>query len=207
MRVDLRRVNKKTVDSLIKAGCFDSFGNRTQLRVYYEQIIKDIQSQKAKEDGGQFGLFSGSQISAKMHPVDVLPKTVVSNDADILAYEREVIGFALSVNVLERYRAILQKKSTTSVVKLKPGMKDIVLGAVVKGIKEVITKRDNHAMAFVTLSDYQADVEAVVFPKVYIQTKKIWKIDEPVLVKGSVQEKEGRTTLLIDKAISLKAYE
>ena len=206
LRVDLRRVNKKTAESLIKAGCFDAFGNRAQIKAYYDLVVKDIQSQKTREEDGQFGLFATQTSSIHSHPVDALPQGVVTNSQELLSFEREVIGFALSVNVLEQYRAILAKKTTSRIAQLKPGMNSVVIGAVVKGIKEVATKRNNDAMAFVSLSDYEADVEVVVFPSVYAHTKRIWKQDEPVLVKGNVQEKEGRVTVLVEKAISLRAH-
>ena len=64
-RIDLRKANKKTIESMVKAGAFDAFGNRAQLLTYYTSIVKDIQSEKSKNDDGQFGLFAGTDFHEK----------------------------------------------------------------------------------------------------------------------------------------------
>lgn len=202
LRVDLRRVNKKAVESLIKAGAFDRFGNRAQLMMYYDSIIKDIQAQKNSEDGGQFGLFAVGEV--KQSGPDILPQGVVAAEKDILAFEREVLGFALSVNLLDKFRNVLLEKTTP--IQKAPMERMVVLGGLVKEVKLVQTKRDNSTMAFVTLSDYEADIEVVVFPKVYLKTKSLWKRDEPVMIKGKVTQREGSKSLMAEGAISMRHY-
>ena len=82
----------------------------------------------------------------------------------------------------------------------------IILGGVVKQVKIHSTKRDNAQMAFVTITDYISEIELVIFPSVFKKTSELWKIDEVILIKGKVQDKDGRSVVLIDKAIGLKRY-
>jgi len=73
-------------------------------------------------------------------------------------------------------------------------------------VKLHATKRDNAQMAFVTITDYISEIELVIFPTVFKKTSELWKIDEILLIKGKVQDKDGRCVVLIDQAIGLKRY-
>ncbi|MCR4329115.1 MAG: DNA polymerase III subunit alpha [Candidatus Roizmanbacteria bacterium] len=204
-RVDLRRVNKKTVESLIKAGCFTMFGNKAQLLMYYELNIKTIQQQKSKQEEGQFGLFGEATGSSKQI-VDKLPDIADISEERALLYEREVLGFNVSINILEKYKPIITKKATCTIGEVTPTMGVIILGGVVKQVKFHATKRDNAQMAFVTITDYISEIELVIFPTVFKKTSELWKLDEVLLIKGKVQDKDGRGVVLVDKAIGLKRY-
>lgn len=206
IRVDLRRVNKKTIECLVKSGAFDEFGKRAQLLVYYGQIVKNIQSDKTQSDSGQFALFGGSD-NVKKNYKDELPEISEFDSELYLEYEREAIGFNLSVNPLERYQKILFQKKTLPLEDLAPSKKEVLIGGIVKAVKKILTKKDNSEMAFATITDYTGEVELVVFPRVYAKNKELWQRNQPLLVKGIVQDKDNSLVIIVNDAASLKLYD
>ncbi len=206
IRVDLRKVNKKTIESLIKAGAFDQFGTRAALLAYYSSVIKEIQSEKVQVEAGQFGLFGGSD-STIIVDYDILPQVEEYSEDEKLAFEREVIGFNLSVNPLAKYAAIMMKKKAVPIAELKESAVPVLIGGLIKAVKKIVTKKSNEEMVFVTVTDYTGEIELVVFPKVYARSRSLWVQNQIILAKGKVQRKEDNLVLLADEAISLKLYD
>jgi DNA polymerase-3 subunit alpha len=206
-RVDLRKVNKKTVEELIKAGAMDQFGNRAQLLVYYGQIIKKITQEKISAQEGQFGLFNNEENNKKVN-ADQLPEVAEFVEETILEYEREAIGFNLSKNPLEKYQIVLQQKRAIPINELSAGSKtDLLIGGLVKATKKILTKKDNSEMVFATLTDYTGEIEVVVFPKVFIKTKDLWQRNQPLLLRGRVQDKDNALVFIVSEAVSLRHYD
>lgn len=207
LRVDLRKVNKKTIESLVYAGSFDRFGRRAQLLVYYSQIVKEIQKQKTNRDEGQFGLFAATDYAGQKDS-DQLPDVAEFLEEELIAYEREAIGFHLSGNPFEKYEPILLRKRAVKIVDLdKWQNKKVIVGVVVKNVKKINTKRNGDEMIFATLTDYTGDLESVVFPKVYERTKNLWSRNQMLLVKGLIQERDHDLAMVVDETVSLKNYE
>ncbi len=209
LRVDLRKVNKKTVESLIYAGAFDEFGRRAQLLVYYSQVVKEIQKEKTKEDEGQFGLFSGDMFQKPdAASREVLPAVQEFSEDELVAFEREAIGFHLSVNPLDKYQELFRKKRTVPLHELaerKAGI--VVVGGIIKAVKKIHTRRNGDEMVFATITDYTDEVEVVVFPKTYARNKDIWAGNQVLLVKGKLQEKDDEQVIIAEEAVSLRMYE
>lgn len=206
LRVDLRKVNKKTIESLIKAGAFDQFGRRSALLLYYSGVIKEIQSEKTKVEAGQFGLFGDSTgLTTVEH--DELPTVEEFTEDEKLSYEREVIGFNLSTNPLAKYKLLFERKKVVPIVDLQESAISVLIGGLVKSVKKIVTKKNNDEMVFVTITDYTGEVELVVFPKVYARGRSLWSQNQIILVKGKVQKKEDNLVVLADEAISLKLYD
>jgi DNA polymerase III subunit alpha len=207
VRVDLRKVNKRTVESLIYSGAFDEFGNRAQLTAYYTDTIKDLQKQKQKRAEGQFGLFSQSEFSSKSTK-DKLPDIPEFIKEELINNERESIGFYLSGNPLEKFMSILKMKKAVPIQDLEKGKtKELIIGGLVKSVKIITTRKNGDEMAFVTLTDYTGDVEMVVFPKVYERYKKLWKQNKTLMVKGKLQTRDNELAMLVEKAVDLVVYE
>lgn len=204
-RVDLRKVNKKTVESLVKAGAFDKFGKRAQLLLYYSSVVRDIQKQKTHQNQGQFGLF-GSINSQAISTQDKLPQVAEFSEDEILEFEREAIGFNLSKNPLEKYQAIFKKKKIIPLRELSEKLGNVFLGGLVKSVKKVNTKKNNSEMVFATLTDYTGEIELVVFPKVYEKNKALWQRNQIVLVRGKVQQRDENLVVIVDSAVSLTMY-
>lgn len=207
LRVNLRKVNKKTIESLIYSGAFDQFGKRAALLVYYTQIIKEISKQKASMEEGQYDLFGKTAFNST-NSKDQLPEVEEFSQDELVNYEREAIGFYLSANPFTKYLPILKQKKAKAIVDLDQFKnKKVIVGGVVKTVKKIKTKKNNDEMAFVTLTDFTAEIEMVIFPKLYVRTKSLWQNQQMILVKGLVQEKDRDLVLVIDEAISLRAYD
>jgi len=202
-RVDLRKVNKKTVESLIKAGTLDLFGNRAALLVYYPTALQEINRVKNEVLEGQFGLFSS--YSAKQIFIDSLPKVEDFSEEEKFTMEREMLGFSIGKNPLTQYKKIIEQKITKKIGEISQedvGEQHIIAGSINR-IKKITTKKNNSEMAFVTLFDETGSIEAIVFPKLYTASKSIWGPNRAILLKGKVDSKDGRINIIVDRAIDL----
>lgn len=202
-RVDLRKVNKKTVESLIKTGALDQFGSRASLLVYYPTALQEINRAKNEVSQGQFGLFTS--FSAKQTFVDNLPTVEDFSEEEKFAMEREMIGFSIGKNPLTQYKKIIELKITKKIGEINQedvGKEHIIAGSINR-IKKVTTKKDNSEMAFVSIFDETGSIEAIVFPKLYTADKNIWVPNRVILLKGKVDSKDTRINIIVDKAIDL----
>ncbi|MBI4008743.1 DNA polymerase III subunit alpha [Candidatus Roizmanbacteria bacterium] len=202
-RVDLRRVNKKTVESLIKAGAFKEYANRASLLSYYPHIVKEVAEAKADEEKGQFSLFG--QEGSKLNLIDKITLVEDFNEDEILQMEKEIIGFLITKNPLLKFQKIIQKKITKKIgdVNTEDVNKTHILAGIVSAKKVIKTKRDNSEMAFMNLFDETGSIECVVFPKLFARLRDTIAINRVVMLKGKVNDREGRLSILVDNAVDL----
>ena len=187
-RVDLRKVNKKVIESLIKCGAFDSTGAlRSQLWALYEKAMENgqqIQKQKADKQKSLFGdPENGSFFSynGKYPEIGEWPEN------ELLAYEKEALGFFISSHPLVSFEKELKKAANTDtkeIQNLKDGA-EAKIGGVPVALNEIKTKRGD-MMGFVTLEDLKGSVEVIVFAELYKKVSPIIKSEQPILVKGKV---------------------
>jgi DNA polymerase-3 subunit alpha len=204
MRVDLRKVNKKTVESLIKAGVFEGFANRATLLHFYPSLVKEISDKKAEMDHGQFALFgSGHEEVQNKDTFEKLPE--VSED-ELCDMEREVIGFLLTKNPLAQYKVIIDQKINKKLGEISPEdvRKDLVLAGCISAKKIIKTKKGNEEMAFLTIFDETDSLEVIVFPKSFAKLKSILNINTAILFKGKIDNKDDKLTVLMDNAVNLE---
>ncbi len=185
-RVPLQKVNRRVVESLIKAGAFDSFGgHRSQLLAALDRAMEKGQSAQRDADSGQVGLFGGG--GAPELPEEPLPGVEPWSDHVKLAFEKESLGFYISGHPLDRYRRELERYVTADLGRLdelSEGMEVRVAG-MVQGIKAKVTKKGD-PMAFVTLEDLHGSVEMVVFPELYREAQGKLSSDLPLVVDGTL---------------------
>jgi DNA polymerase-3 subunit alpha len=202
-RVDLRRVNKKTVESLIKAGAFDAYGTRATLLTNYPQSVKEIGDMKTEQEKGQFGLFgednTKSTLTDKFHQ---MPE--VSED-ELYAMEKEVIGFLINKNPLAKFKHIIEQKATKKIGEITETdiNKTVILAGIVSGKKVIKTKRDNSEMSFLTVYDEAGSIEVVMFPQLYKKLGNVFNINQVVIFKGKVNEKDDQLTIIMDAGMKL----
>lgn len=202
-RVDLRKVNKKTVESLIKAGAFDAFGTRATLLTNYPQCVKEIQDMKTDQEKGQFGLFGEEDTSTALQDkFHTLPE--VSED-DLFAMEKEVIGFLINRNPLNKYREIIEQKTTKKIGEISESDigKTVILAGIISGRKVIKTKKDNSEMAFLTVYDESGAIEVVVFPKLYMKQGANFLLNQVIIFKGKVNDKDDQLTIIMDAGMKL----
>ncbi len=202
-RVDTRKVNKKTVESLIKSGAFDAFGDRLAILTYYPEVLEEVARSKKGVSSGQFSLF---EASAETAIIDVIDASIIATTSDLLAMEREVLGFSVDKNPLNQFEEIITRKVTKKIGEITVedvGQSFIMAGSIGR-IKQVITKKSNSKMAFVSIFDETGAIETIVFPKTYDSTSGIWNANGVVLFKGKVDSKDDELTVIIENAVDLE---
>ncbi|MFA5136693.1 MAG: DNA polymerase III subunit alpha [Patescibacteria group bacterium] len=202
-RVDLRKVNKKTVESLIKAGAFTGFANSSTLLFNYPTLVKDITDSKQEGAKGQFTLFSQSK--SEHHPVDNFEIIKEFTEEELITMEKEVIGFSISKNPLTRYKHIIDEKSTKKIGEIanEDVNKTHILVGVISSKKVIKTKKDNHEMAFITVYDETGSIEVIVFPKLFDKMKSFLLLNQTIILKGKVNEKDDQLSIILENAMKL----
>jgi DNA polymerase-3 subunit alpha len=205
-RVDLRKVNKKTLESLINVGGFLAFGNRATLIAHFPELVERIGQNKDLSVSGQDNLFDSGPMAEVHH--DTLTPVPEYPPEYIAQAERELIGFLLTQNPLEPYAAIIQQKVNKKIaeVTLDDVKKQVIIAGEVTFMKILKTKKDNKEMAILSVNDGTATMDVVVFPKTFQQIRDILKTHEVLLIKGTISDREGVLGCLVDNAVSLQEY-
>jgi len=194
--VDLRLLNKRVLESLIKSGAVDSFGRRAQLMAVLDKAID--QAQKAQRDAefGQHGLFGVFQQEEMAEQNGKLPNTPDWDEHARLAAEKEILGFFISGHPLDKYRdklLDLQALSTEEIAAMTNSTgKDetITTAGMITNVRVLKSKRgDFYAQA--TLEDMSGSVDMIVFPEAFKRIGEKVKLEVPVLVKAGVRIEEG----------------
>jgi len=190
-RVDSKDLNKKSLESLIKSGALDQFGERNELLNNIETLLEFVRKKQKDNHNGQttlFGLLSwGGGVSLK------LKKYPPATHQQKLLWEKEFLGFFVSEHPLEEYQEII-KKYVTPINQLKASYKHNgssikVLGLITK-IKKITTSK-NENMYFVKIDDSFGEIEAIVFPNMLKSTLKIWQENNIVYITGRISDKDG----------------
>lgn len=211
-RVDLRVVNKRVVESLIKCGGFDSIGaRRSQLLAVLDVSLKSGQEYQKSKKNGQTSIFdlfekSNSDKDGGSYQ-DRLPDISEFSKDELLAMEKEMLGLYISHHPLNDYKDKLKKIVTSTSIELA-SLSDrsrVVLAGVINNFKRKSTKNGN-LMAFITLEDLEGTVEIITFPKVYEKCKEIIKKDEIVMIEGRLDVAEGKTKIIAEKISLLERY-
>jgi DNA polymerase-3 subunit alpha len=190
-------VNRRVLESLIKAGAFDSLGlPRAHLLATADAALEAGQRQQREQAEGQGSFFEllGASPPARAAPAPVTPEW----DPDqLLQFEKEVLGFYLSGHPLARFRSLAESLGVTGSGDLaarSAGARVLLLGQVVS-LKETATKSGSR-MAFATLEDMDGTVEVTVFPEAYRAAAEHLRSRQPLLVRGRLDDGDrGRVVL------------
>lgn len=215
-RLSGKEVNKRTVESFIKSGAFDSLpGTRKQLMMIYIQILDDVSQDKKKNLTGQISLFDFVGEEEKTDYENNMPDVGEYSPDQILSFEKEVMGIYVSGHPLDQYEGLLQKNITNSTLdfaideetgeaKVNDGSYVTVGGMVTS--RTIKTTRNNTMMAFITLEDLVGTVEIIVFPRDYEKYKLLLQDDSKVFIQGKVTvEEEKPAKLICSKVIPFEA--
>jgi len=206
-RVDLRRVNKRVVEALIKCGTFDSFGNkRAQFIAALEEAMEYGQKVQREKESGQESLFGSDQIVTQSgHAYGQLPDVEEWPENVLLTNEKEAIGFYITGHPLARHSESIKRFSTCDTTGLieRTDKEEVSVCGIVTGVKLLNTRKGDR-MAFVTLEDLSGFVELVVFPETYTQTADLINSEEPLLVKGTLDVGEEACKILVNEVLALK---
>ncbi len=194
-RVDNSIVNRKTMESLMKAGAFDRFGDRGTLLHNLEAIMAFTSRWQKQANSGQTDLFGSLGSAADHQPQLELqqPPTELENRQQ-LQWERELLGLYLSQHPLEDYKTILSEQAVP-LNSLQAGHegKIVTIGGIVASVRDITTKNGRH-MAFIRIEDHTGAIEVILFPGSYEQFASTLQQDKVVLIKGKVnsRDKDGR---------------
>ena len=206
--VDLKRVNKRVLESLIKCGAFDATGaRRSQMMACLEEALEYGQRIQREQNDPQMGLFSLGEERPAIN-VPELPKIQEWEEKQLLAYEKESLGFYVSGHPLGRYEKLLDKFTNTNAVSIRElGDGQVVrIGGIVSSCKTIKTKRGD-LMAFVSIEDLHGSVEAVVFSSVYAAVSGLLFEDNPLLIQGRVQKDEQAVKVIADTIVEMDQAE
>jgi DNA polymerase-3 subunit alpha len=207
-RVDLRQMNKKTVEALIKGGAFDSTGYpRRQLMVLMESAMDAALKRQKDEESGQGSLFDG--LDAEDHGMaDVIPPPEDAEwDKGVkLAFEKEMLGIYVSDHPLAEIADLIKSARTIALadaVDAKDGLSGWFAGIVTKS--ERIATRAGKLMGTITLEDLEASMEAVLFPQVYERYRDVVKEDAVVRLRAKVEQSDRGRKLIVHEVEPLAA--
>jgi DNA polymerase-3 subunit alpha len=202
----MRKVNKRVMESLIKCGAFDSMGaKRAQLMTSIDRIMDVSQSMQRETANGQISIFNtisgGNNASAAIE----LPCIEEWQEAELLTYEKEALGFYITGHPLTKYVKELTYLANTDTEKIKERQdeENVSIGGIITVSKEVNTKKGDR-MAFITLEDMNGSVEVVVFSDVYKSAAPYFSGDTPILVKGKVDKGEENVKVIASAVYPLE---
>lgn len=190
-KVDLRKVNKRVIESLIKCGAFGAMGaSRAQLLAGLEEAMEWAQDLERERTNPQLSIF-GSLQPADRRAEPPLPDVEEWAESQRLAFEKETLGFYLTGHPLARYAAELRRFATTDTRHIHEVVdgQEVIIGGVVNTLKETNTKKGDR-MAFLTLEDLHGMVEVIVFSETYKNSALLLRSEEPVFIKGRVDAGE-----------------
>ena len=206
-RVDLRAVNRRVLESLVKSGSFDSIdARRSALCGAIDRAMEAGQKGQRDREQGQSSLFGMLETPGQAEPVgERLPDAAEWSEGERLAYEKESLGFFITGHPLERFRAELAQWGSTSTSALDGATNgEVSIGGVINALRLIRTKKGDRMATFV-LEDLEGSVECLVFPETYRKVAGRLVDDQVVLVKGRAESPdEGRARLLASDVMPLE---
>jgi DNA polymerase-3 subunit alpha len=207
--VELKKVNKRVIESLIKCGAFDSTGaRRSQLMAAIEDAVDYGQLVHRKRSDPQMGLFGGSVKGEQKIGHSPLPDMAEWDEKQRLLLEKETLGFYITGHPLQGFEDILEKFATADSLTLsdKADGEIIRIGGIVRSVKVIKTRRDE-LMGFVSLEDMNGSVEITVFSNLYSVVSDLLSGDGAIMVQGEVQKDDNAVKILAETLIPLEKAE
>ncbi len=205
-RVDLRLLNKRVLESLIKAGAMDAFGHRAEVTAALDKAMERAQKAQRDQASGQHGLFGiFDDGPVRKATDDALPKTPEWDEHTRLQNEKDVLGFFVSGHPMDKYREKLRNMKvvdTATACEMKPEpqvfrrggndapQNEIQIAGVMTGLKVAKSKRSGEMYAQACLEDTVGKIELIAFPQMYEKLAELLKIDVPVVIRGVLRGEE-----------------
>ena len=198
-RADLRSVNKRVMESLIKAGALDSLGSRGTLLSSTNRILSLAQREQRLQETGQTTMFDlwGEAMPVPMPGLDLEAVDVPVKEK--LAWEKELMGVYLSEHPLSSFASNITSENTTLCGQIDAELagQTVMVAGMVATVRYLFTK-DRHPFASAILEDLDGKIEVMAWPKVYANTKDLWQEGNILLVEGKVRLRDDRVQLSCD---------
>ena len=185
-RVSGSKFNKKSWESAIKTGCFDSFGDRSDLLYNLEKVQAYGNKMQKDASNGQTDLFGAMGAAVEIPEVEITPAPTKYSDKEQLMWERDLMGLYISAHPLDKYEAYFQEQ-TMPISEIKPNIDGatVIVGGIITNVRSLVTKSGSK-MAFVKIEDKISEIEVIVFPKTFEQVGAKLVQDAVVKVTGRV---------------------
>ena len=199
-RVDARQLNRRVVESLVKAGAFDSIGaQRSQLLAIMDRALESGQGLQRHKQNGQISFFDLPEFKAPEGEGEDLPNIKEFPPSMLLAMEKEFLGLYISGHPLDQYEKELAKRKVKDIgILTADGVKDgarVTIGGTVASQTRITTQKGD-PMAFVMLEDKTGQIEVVVFPDTYSQSRSYLDGDGAVVVRGKVNHQDDAVKII-----------
>ncbi|MBI5179027.1 MAG: DNA polymerase III subunit alpha [Nitrospinae bacterium] len=204
-RIDLRQVNRRVLEALIKCGAFDSLHkNRAAIFASLDAVLKEASSSREDSQKGQSNMFAAME-SEEQKADRLIAPTAEWPERDRLEHEKETLGFYISGHPLERYRKDIRRLATHSAESLAEAehRREVRLCGVVSVLKTQITKK-KETMAYVTLEDLGGNTKMIVWPELFGQQRALLESSEPIFVRGKVDKDENDMKVIADEILPLQ---
>lgn len=218
-KIDLSGINKRAIESLIKAGTFDCFNvYRSRLLAVYEKLMDGVANERKRNIDGQISLFG---LEEEVNSLEIkYPNIKEFAKKNLLSMEKEMTGLYISGHPLDEYNESLKVQTSTTIEKIYESYEliketynandlpksiihdeeKVILGGIIAEANQKIT-RSNNLMAFLKLEDLTNTIEVIVFPKTLDKVREFIKEDGLVVIKGRVSIKEDELPKLICETI------
>ena len=200
-RVKDKNLNKKSLESLIKCGALDEFGERGELLANLENLLSYHREHMnaPKNQDSLFGLMS----DVSTVPALRLGRAQPASQKEKLGWEKELLGLYVSGHPLEEFKDKLLAKdmSLTKLADMRQGTETVIAG-IVEEARDVLTK-NNERMVFMKLADLTGSTEVVIFPKVFDEFRQFVQTDNCIAIKGKVSKRNGETSFVAEKIKAL----
>jgi len=210
-RLSSKEVNKRTMESFIKSGAFDSLpGNRRQKMLSYVGLLDEFAQQRKKQFDGQISLFDFGSEEEKEELEQKYPDVAEYDKEQLLAFEKEMLGIYVSGHPLDDYIDLLKKNVTsntsdfvtddeTGQATIEDGSFQVIGGMVID--RTLKSTKSNTVMAFITLEDLYGTVEVIVFPREFERYRPLVELESKIFIKGRVSAEEEKAAKLICQEI------
>ncbi len=204
--VDLKQVNKRCIESLIRSGAMDSLGgHRAQYLAVLDDAVDRASRKQRDEAVGQFSLFGGA-MSAIVVDTPSLPDVPAIEFEELLAMEKELMGFYVSGHPLQSIPVKLEwhTSHTTAQLESMGDNKPVVVGGLLTQTRRMMTKTGNTMLAG-KLEDFTGQVDVVAFPEAYENYSALLHDDAKILIKGKFSNRDDRPQVMISQVYKLGA--
>ncbi|MCX5700191.1 MAG: DNA polymerase III subunit alpha [Candidatus Omnitrophica bacterium] len=202
LRIDLRSTNRKVLESLIKCGALDTFKMpRAQMVSALDTILESASRKQRERAKGQLSFFDqGQSTNSFMATTNSIPQVKEWPEPQLLAFEKEMLGFYVSGHPLARYAKQLKRFVSSSIVNLhqhKDEDEVKIVGLICK-IKHTTTRAKQEKMAILKLEDLDSSVELLVFPRTFQKVSRYIQPNTIVLVRGTLNLKEETPKIIVN---------
>ena len=203
-RIEDKDLNRKSLESLIKGGAFDTMGERGQLIANIDLMLGFHKDANQRKNNKQSSLFSGMMTTNSVPQLRLAVAAPATRD-EKLHWEKELLGLYITEHPFASLRPVLAVCATPLTELNKEHIsKEVTVGGVITTVKKILTRR-NETMMFVKLEDGVGILEIIVFPKLLLENPNLWVEGKMILCQGTISDKDSELKLLVNRATELTA--